>query len=235
VGVGRSNDREGIAGINWSVGIVPVRVLGYTGGTTIDINDGIRWAVGMPIEGLPKNAHPARIINMSLGAAIRCSEAPATQAAIDDAVAAGAIVVVAAGNDNEDASNYLPAGCKNVVAVAASDLRGGLASYSNYGQIVSILAPGGDRKRADDGDYDGGILSLVKGDYRTMMGTSMAAPHVAGVLALWLSHGEMKNAELLEALRRSAVPRTPRQCPQPCGAGLLNALGAPHVATAAAR
>jgi len=160
---------------------------------------------------------------MSFGARVACSESPATQAAIDDAVTRGAIVVAAAGNDNQDAAEYTPAGCRHVVTVAASDLRGALASYSNSGGAVTILAPGGDRPRADDGDNPSGILSLSRGGYGTMVGSSMAAAHVTGVLALWLSHGDMDNTRLLEALRRRAIPRTPLQCPRPCGAGLLNA------------
>lgn len=166
---------------------------------------------------------------MSLGTppGVPCSAAPSTQAAINDAVAAGAAVVVAAGNDAVDASQVLPASCDNVITVAASDARGHLVSrYSNFGTTIEILAPGGDVARDDnnDGEPDG-VLSMVQGGYAFFNGTSMAAPHVAGVLALWLANTPtLTPAQLLAELQANALPRTAAQCPELCGAGLLNAV-----------
>lgn len=243
IGVGGTNNSVGISGVNWLVKILPVRVLGKCGGDTRDINDGIRWAAGLPVPGVPFNPNPARIINMSLGAGdaenpIPCFLDPDTQAVINEVVTKkGVMVVVSAGNKTVDASLASPASCNRVVTVAASDARGHLARYSNFGPLVEIMAPGGDVKRDDNSDgHPDGVLSLYHPELRRpasadiplgfafFNGTSMAAPHVAGVLALWLAvEPTLTNAELLQGLRENAFPRTPVQCPKPCGAGLLNA------------
>ncbi len=226
VGVGKTNNGVGVAGINWNVKVQPVRVLGKCGGTMVDINDAIRWAAGLPVPGVPNNPTPAKVINMSLGGASPCSASPATQAAINDAVARGVTVVVAAGNEASDASGFLPASCNGVVTVAASDRRGFLATrYSNFGARVDIMAPGGDVRQ--DSDNDGnpdGVLSMVNGGYAYYNGTSMAAPHTAGVVALMLAEDATRTPDQIRSLLKArAMKRTATQCPKPCGAGLLNA------------
>ncbi len=237
IGAGHTNNGIGVAGINWNVKVQAVRVLGKCGGTTADINDGIRWAAGLSVPGVPANPTPAKVINMSLGTppGNPCSMSPSTQSAINDAIAMGATVVVAAGNDATDASQVFPASCNNVITVAAGDARGYLATrYSNYGSTVEIMAPGGDVRRDDNGDgRPDGVLSLVHpnaGTYAYYNGTSMAAPHVAGVAALILAQQpSLVSSQVLAHLQANALPRTAAQCPQPCGAGLLSAVapGAP--------
>jgi len=229
IGVGRTDNGVGVAGANWTVRVQAVRVLGKCGGTIADINDGMRWAAGLAVPGVPTNPTPARVINMSLGTppGNPCSVSPSTQAAINDAVGAGAAVVVAAGNDAVDASQVFPASCDNVITVAASDARGHLvARYSNFGATVEIMAPGGDVQRDDNGDGNNdGVLSMVQGGYARYNGTSMATPHVAGVAALYLAQTPtLTPAQLTAELQRNALPRTPAQCPQPCGTGLLSAV-----------
>ena len=223
VGAGASDNGQGTAGVSWTSGVQAIRVLGKCGGATSDINDAIRWAAGLPVPGVPLNPTPSRIINMSLGAPVPCSASPSTQAAINDAAAAGVTVVVAAGNDAADASGSFPASCDNVIAVAAGDARGHLARYSNFGAVVDIMAPGGDVQRDDDGDgQPDGILSTVSGGYARYNGTSMATPHVAGAVALLLAHRPgLTAAELLTRLSDTALPRDSAECPQPCGAGLM--------------
>lgn len=226
IGVVNTNNGAGVAGANWSVTTVPVRVLGKCGGTNADINDGIRWAAGLPVPGVPNNPQPASVINMSLGAPVACTQAPSLQAAINDAVAAGTVVVVAAGNEAIDVAGTLPGGCDNVIAVAASDARGHLVTrYSNFGQRIDILAPGGDLARNDNGDqHPDGVLSTVQGGYALFNGTSMAAPHTAGVAALMLAmDAALTPAEIEAQIKANALPRNSTQCPRPCGAGLLNA------------
>ncbi len=239
IGVGRTDNGVGVAGANWTVRVQAVRVLGKCGGTIADINDGIRWAAGLAVPGVPTNSTPARVINMSLGTppGNPCSASPSTQAAINDAVGAGAAVVVAAGNDAVDASQVFPASCDNVITVAASDARGHLVTrYSNFGATVEIMAPGGDVQRDDNGDGNNdGVLSMVHpnaGTYARYNGTSMATPHVAGVAALYLAQTPtLTPAQLTAELQSNALPRTSSQCPQPCGAGLLSALqGGPPLA-----
>ncbi len=239
IGVGRTDNGVGVAGVNWTVRVQAVRVLGKCGGTIADINDGIRWAAGLAVPGVPANATPARVINMSLGTppGNPCSASPSTQAAINDAVGSGAAVVVAAGNEAVDASQVFPASCDNVITVAASDARGHLVTrYSNFGATVEIMAPGGDVQRDDDGDGNNdGVLSMVHpnaGTYARYNGTSMATPHVAGVAALYLAQNpSLTPVQLLAELQSNALPRTSSQCPQPCGAGLLSAVrGGPQLA-----
>jgi serine protease len=201
-------------------------VLGKCGGTTSDISDAIRWAAGLPVPDVPANSNPAKVISLSLGGRGACSQSPSTQAAIDDAVAQGATVVVAAGNDAADAAGYTPAGCDNVITVAASDLRGHLVErYSNFGDTVDIMAPGGDLQRDDNGDgIEDGVLSTIQGGYALYNGTSMAAPHVSGVVALMLAEEPtLTPQEVLARLQETALPRSDTECAQPCGAGLLQA------------
>lgn len=234
-GAGRTNDAAGIAGAIWEVSIIPIRVLGRCGATTPDIAQAIRWAAGFDVQGVPTNPHgPADIINLSLGGPEPCSAVAGTiQAAINAATAAGSVVIAAAGNSKKDASGFYPASCANVIAVAASDARGTLASrYSNFGNRVDIMAPGGDVHADHNRDADpDGVLSVVKGRYAHYNGTSMAAPHVAAAVALLLSEnsdlrsmkGRAKFEAVLSLLRDSAVPSSRTRCPRPCGAGLLDA------------
>ena len=226
IGVGNTNNGNGVAGVNWTSRIQALRVLGKCGGTTTDINDAIRWAAGLPVPGVPSNQTPAKVINMSLGASAPCSMSPSTQSAIDDAVAAGVSVVVAAGNEARDAVNSFPAGCNNVITVAASDYNGELARrYSNFGALVEIIAPGCNTRADENRDRNpDGVLSTVNGGYSYFNGTSMAAPHVAGVVGLLLAQDStLTPVQVLDHLQKNAIPRSSQQCPRACGAGLLNA------------
>lgn len=226
VGVGNTNNGVGVAGVNWAVSVQAVRVLGRCGGTDADIADAIRWAAGLNVPGVPNNATPADIINMSLGGQRACTQTPVYQAAINDAVNAGTTVVVSAGNSALDASGFTPASCNNVITVAASEARGRLATrYSNFGATVEIMAPGGDVQRDDDNDGNpDGVLSMIQGGYSYYNGTSMAAPHVSGVAALMLAQQpNLTPGQILTTLQGEAKPRNATECPQPCGAGLLDA------------
>ena len=162
----RSNNRIGVAGVCWGCQVVPIRVLGYDGGTTADIADAIRWASGLSVSGVPTNTLPARVINLSLGGSLgsgTCSTNDLTsQNAINAAVARNVTVVVAAGNNSRDAKNYSPASCNNVITVAATETRNLLSSYSNWGSYVEVAAPGGDLTVDRNGDrYADGILSTL--------------------------------------------------------------------------
>ena len=180
------NNGIGMSGIDLFAQVVPVRVLGECGGTDEDVFEGMLWASGVQIAGVPPNPFPAKVINMSLGGPGGCPNA--VQDAIDDALAQGSVVVVAAGNESSDAWNFAPSGCSGVITVGATNRAGDLAFYSNFGRRVDISAPGGDFD-------DGGIVSLsndgqtVPGNdaYASAIGTSAAAPHVSGVVSMMLA------------------------------------------------
>lgn len=235
-----TNDGVGLAGVDWNAKLLPVRALSDAGGTLADIMEGMMWAAGLPINGVPNNANPAQVINMSLGGPGQCS--PAVQDAIQQATNAGAIIVVAAGNDNADAGLFTPASCTGVITVGATDGIGGRAPYSNFGTRVDVMAPGGnvqvdligeDNALVPDGRPDG-VLSLSKDDQngqfigRFLNGTSMAAPHVAGVVSLMKAvNPDLTFDKALTILRNTAKPLSAQQCNRPaatdCGTGLIDA------------
>lgn len=126
-----SDNGSGVAGIIWNSTILPVRVLGKCGGYFSDIIDGMRWAAGLTVAGVPANTTPAKVLNLSLGGSGTCSTPE--QDAIDEIVAAGAVVVVAAGNESRDARDASPGNCDGVITVAATGRFGSIASYSNFG------------------------------------------------------------------------------------------------------
>ena len=134
-----ANNGTGIAGVSWLGQILPVRVLGKCGGTTSDIADGMRWAAGIAVNGVPNNPRPAKVINLSLGGIGACSST--FQQAIDDVTAKGVTVIVAAGNDGLSTADQ-PANCRGVISVGATDATGRRASFSNFGPDVSLSAPG---------------------------------------------------------------------------------------------
>ena len=181
---------------------------------------------------------------MSLGGIGGCWST--LQDAISQARAAGTVVVTAAGNSTVDASRFTPANCNDTVTVAATGRVGGLAGYSNFGSSIDIAAPGGDMPR------DSGILSTVATGattatgygYANYHGTSMAAPHVAGVAALVASLHPTWGPNEIEAAIYAGVRPFPADSLRPCvttseiptgaqrqcGVGLLDAVGALNMA-----
>lgn len=231
-----SHNGAGVAGINWVSKIVPIRVLGKCGGATSDIIDGMRWAAGLAVPGAPANPNPARVLNMSLGGARVCSVAE--QLAVNDINAANAIVVVSAGNNNADTAGFSPASCNGVVNVAATNKIGDLAMYSNYGNKVTLSAPGGDTAFYGDSE---GVLSTINlgattpgaSGYTWYQGTSMAAPHMAGIVSLMLSaNGALSRNQVVHLLRGSATPFPDNSSCNTlvCGAGIVNAARAVRMA-----
>ncbi|MDQ1094423.1 serine protease [Xanthomonas sacchari] len=211
-----TNNSTGVAGTAFNAKIVPVRVLGKCGGYTSDIADAITWASGGTVSGVPANQNPAEVINMSLGGSGTCSNT--YQNAINGAVNRGTTVVVAAGNSSTNVSNAVPANCNNVIAVAATTSSRAKASYSNYGSGIDISAPGSSiLSTLNDGTTTPGNAS-----YASYSGTSMATPHVAGVVALMQS---VAPTALTPAQVESTIKNTAASfsCSQGCGAGLLDA------------
>jgi serine protease len=219
-----TNNNLGVAGVSWGARVVPIRALSGGSGTLADVADALRWAAGLSVNGVPPNSNPAKVINMSLGGPVACTSAPALQQAINEASAKGAIIVVAAGNSNADASTFSPAGCSGVVTVGATNASGSRAWYSNYGTRIDVMAPGGEAGQPV-------FSTLASGAYGGKAGTSMAAPHVAGVLALMKSKNpNLTVAEAVNILKETARPLSAAACNRPsgseCGAGLVDARAA---------
>lgn len=224
------NNASGIAGLNWNSKIQPIRVLGKCGGYDSDIADAIRWAAGGSVTGVPTNATPARIISLSLGGGGVCSSG--MQSAINDARSRGTLVVIAAGNENSDASSFSPGNCDGVITVAATGRNGKRAYYSNFGSSVEIAAPGGNFG-SDSGIYstfNSGTQGPATESYNAYQGTSMATPHVAGVLSLLLSVDPLlSESDVLALLASTSTPFPADAGTHPCttagtcGPGIINA------------
>jgi serine protease len=227
----KTNNGLGVAGIAYNAKIVPARALGRCGGYTSDIADAIVWASGGTVTGVPANANKARVLNLSLGGSGACDTT--TQNAINSARSRGAVVVVAAGNGNTNASNTNPANCSGVITVAATNRAGGKASYSNYGTNVTIAAPGGDNGAGILSTLNSGTTTPASDNYAWYMGTSMATPHVAGVVALMLSANPNLTPDDVAAKLKSTARAFPAPC-SGCGAGIVNAAAAVNAALASA-
>ena len=216
-----TNNAKGVAGVAYGAKVVPVRVLGKCGGYDSDIADAIVWASGGTVSGVPANANPAEVINLSLGGSGACGTT--TQTAINGAVGRGTTLVIAAGNDNTNVSNASPANCNNVVAVGSITSTGARSSFSNYGALVDIAAPGS----AILSTLNAGARTPGAESYASYSGTSMATPHVAGVVALIQSvSNPAKTPAQIEALLKSSARAFPSTPSQPIGAGIVNAKAA---------
>ena len=243
-----TNNGDGVAGVNWNARIVPVRVAGKCGADVADIIEGMRWAAGLPVSGVPLNANPVRIVNISFGGTAACG--PAYQEAIDELRRAGVVVVAAAGNEHGNPTR--PASCNGVIGVAALNRDGFKATYSNFGAALAIATVGGDP--VDEGRWgallgDDGLLTIdnfgitapapPSQSYSRIAGTSFGAPVVAGTISLMLSvNPNLTVTQIIDGLKRSARPhvvssrigacsaQNPGRCictTLTCGAGLLDA------------
>jgi serine protease len=220
-----ANNGTGIAGVDWAARILPVRTLGKCGGTYEDVLAGVHWAAGLPIAGVPVNAHPAKVINLSLGGPGAC--VAAIQEAIDDALAQGTVIVASAGNESEEAANFSPGNCGGVINVAALARSGERASYSNYGSRVDLAAPGGDFDAGGGmlSTHDSGRTAPAQPSYAVAMGTSFSAPLVSGTVSLMLARNPNLTAgRVLSILQGTSAEFPPGStCSNGfCGAGALD-------------
>jgi serine protease len=216
------NNAKGVIGAAYGAKIVPVRVLGAGGGDLSDIADGLVWAAGGSVPGVPANANPAEVANLSLGGSGPCSIT--AQNAINTAVSLGTTVVVAAGNDGTDAASFNLANCANVIAVGAVGSSSSRPSFSNYGSTVDVSAPG----LSIISTINLGTTVPAGEGYTYYSGTSMATPHTSGTIALAQSarvaHGLLPYtpAAMKAQLKATAYPMV-QGCTGLNGAGLVDA------------
>ena len=228
----QTDNALGVAGAGWDAArVMPVRAIGVGGGTSYDIIQAVRYAAGLPNDSKTVPDRAADIINLSLGGR-GYSE---TEASLYQKIStSGTIVVAAAGNEGQETESY-PAAYDGVISVSAIDSSSTLAYYSNFGDTIDVTAPGGDNSVDLNSDgYPDGVLSTVGNDtsgqiemnYRLNQGTSMAAPHVAGVAALMKSLWPEMDAAAFTGLLRSGTITTDLGAPGwdlYYGAGLINA------------
>ncbi|WP_299404178.1 DUF5942 domain-containing protein [Acaryochloris sp. IP29b_bin.148] len=207
-----TNNNFGVAGIAYEAQLMPLKVLSRSGGGTVaDIAEAIRFAAD----------NGADVINMSLGGG---GASELMQEAIEHAHRQGTVIVAAAGNAARSAVEY-PARYPHVIGVAALDRAGQKAPYSNYGAGVDISAPGGSLA---GNDSLGGILQNTinprdgSSIFAAFQGTSMAAPHVAGVAALIRSIG-IQNPDQIEQILQQSATAVKDDAANYFGTGRLNA------------
>lgn len=217
-----TNNNIGVAGVNWQVKLMPLRVLDSDGqGTDVDVAAAIVYAAD----------HGAQVINLSLGGPGVCTQTLSN--AIVYAHDRGVTLVAAAGNEN--ALVDAPANHPDVISVGATDYSNHRAGYSNYGPQLDLVAPGGDGNELVDLNHDGypdWVLSTGwnftanQPAYYYSAGTSMASPHVAGVAALMIASGITGSETIRAILRSTATDLGSAGRDDYYGYGLLNAAGA---------
>jgi serine protease len=216
-----TNNGIGVASVGRNVRVMPMRVLGKCGGYDSDILAAMRWSAGLSVPGLPANANPARVVNLSLGGTGGCNAAYASEVANLNNV--GVVVVASAGNTAGHAVGT-PANCNGVIAVAGVRHIGTKVGFSDLGPQIAISAPGGNCVNIGGGDAcmypimttsNAGTTTPVAGaaggiytdSFNASLGTSFSSPLVAGAAALMLSaQPALTPAEVKSKLQSSARP-----------------------------
>jgi serine protease len=229
-------DANGVAGVAFDTRVMPLRVLGKGGGTDFDIMQAVLYAAGLPNDCGVLPARPASVINMSLGGP---GDNPVFQSVLDSVRQAGLVVVAAAGNEGHSAPSY-PAAHDGVISVSAVDFNKELAPYSNHGPTIDLAAPGGDLGADVNGDaFADGVLSTWFDEddgefkYSFLQGTSMASPHVAGVIAMMLDVNDSLTPADIDALLAAGDLTQNLGDANHFGAGLIDAFKALSAAFAA--
>lgn len=226
-----TNNGTGVAGSGWDTRVMPLRVLGSEGGTSFDILQAVRFAAGLSNAANTLPPQTADIINLSLGGGLFSQLEQDTFTEVRNA---GVLVFASAGNDSSSAPSY-PAAYNGVVSVSATTINNTLADYSNFGTDIDLAAPGGNSGTDLNGDGIGdGVMSTlgddsgaaISFDFGVLNGTSMSAPHAAGVAALMKAvHPNLSPAEFESALLSGQLTQDlgPPGRDDQFGAGLLNA------------
>ncbi len=228
------NGIEGVFGVNPAAKVVPIRVFGACPMSRKDLLDAISWAAGIPVPGVPENANPAKIINLSMGGGSSVCN-PELQVLIDHLVQKKIIFVAAAGN-NFHKPLPEPANCSGVISVGSINAENQIEVYSALDPRTLVYAPGGGAALPADAPW--GVNKLKVATYEldffgkerssarfSGVGTSFAAPVVAGFISLWLSHNPDKTLDdFLSNKARFVRPALPiEKCARCIPLGLFNA------------
>ena len=222
----RTDNGTGVAGMGWPWGrsrvtIMPVRVVPQGGATSYDVAQGLLYAAGLANDSGALPPSPARIINLSLADSLPGPTDPVLEDALRRVTAAGAIVVSAAGNDGS--AVRAPANSACTLAVASANVDGSLAATSNFGSEIDVVAPGGDH-RAEIVTLGADRLGPARWGVTLDEGTSLAAAHVSGVLALVAGIGRSLTLDDARALlAESSADLGGQDRGHRFGAGLLDA------------
>jgi subtilisin family serine protease len=231
------NNGIGIIGAAPGAKILPVRVLrGQCGGYTSDIADAIVWAAGGTVAGVPANAHPAEVINLSFGSSGGCS--PAMQSAVDSAVAAGAVLVAAGGEGNVDSTGIMPASCNGVIGVSAARgqiIQGGMP----FGAAIDVLGPGGYLPLTNDTSAlapiqttsNAGTTTPGTPSYTTAVGSSMATAIASGTVAIMQGLRPQSPNVVGSVLRQTAMDEHRLNCDSNVCSAMFDADAATHAVT----
>ena len=213
-----------MAGVSWGSKILPVRVLGKCGGYDSDIMAGMKWSAGISVPGIPANPNVAKVLNLSLGGSGSCSSTDSTgrlyREAINEVLAQGSSIVVAAGNTDGKAVG-VPGNCPGVITVTGLRHAGSKVGFASLGPEVTLAAPGGNCVNINVGQpclypmfsttNRGSTTPVLNDESYTnggaSYGTSFSAPIVAGTVALMLSvRPSLTPADVTALLKRTARP-----------------------------
>jgi serine protease len=208
-----------LEGVAPNIKLVALNVFGARPETNVsDVANAIEWGLGHHVPGFPDNPYPVKIIQMSLGTGtaggIYQSCPTIVQEAMDDAYRNNVVIAVSAGNENIPADQRIFARCNHIIPTAATSEVGTRSSFSNYGPHILIAAPGEN------------ILTTGNNSYTVAGGTSLAAPHVSGTVALMLSiNPNLTSDQIIQILQKTAKPFATSP-DEPIGMGIVNTLKA---------
>jgi len=200
--------------------LVPVRVLGCVFGGSVDVMEGLLWAAGGDVPGVPKISQKVDVANLSLGSVrdVGCSKYE--QDIFNKVVEMGVTVVIAAGNENIPSEKFGPGACANVITVGSLTSAGDKATFSNYGSSIDVVAEG-------DSVYTASLSDEKKDQYSNGSGTSFSAPLVAALAGAMIAQEPTLKAAQVEARLKTTAIKHPSKSLNSncrhygCGAGLV--------------
>jgi serine protease len=211
-----TNNGVGVAGVTWNSKILPVRVIGKCGGSNSDVLAGMLWAAGQPVQGVPNNPTPAKVLNISLGSEGQCDSASADVTSM--LASLGVLIVVSAGNEGGPVDS--PADCPGAMGILGLRQAGTKVGFSSLGPEIALGAPGGNCVNTGAGQpclfsldttSNAGTTSpganIYTDQFNTNLGTSFSAPIVSGIAGLMLAvNGSLKSPQLIARLKEGASP-----------------------------